>query len=123
MRGEITKEDLVDSVSYDGLVSLSDLGDDFFAFYDRLGPFGHGNPQPCFRINGVEIARTFPIKAGHTKGILRDRNGDCSDFIAFNMILDSHTVWDVVAVPQINEYYGERRRQLQIVDAKPARED
>lgn len=123
VRGEITKEDLVDSVSYDGLVSLSDLGDDFFAFYDRLGPFGHGNPQPCFRINGVEIARTFPIKAGHTKGILRDRNGDCSDFIAFNMILDSHTVWDVVAVPQINEYYGERRRQLQIVDAKPARED
>lgn len=123
VRGEITEEDLIDSVSYDGLVNLCDLGDDFFAYYDRLGPFGHGNPQPCFRINGVEVARTFPIKAGHTKGILRDRNGDFSDFIAFNMILDSHTAWDVVAVPQINEYYGERRRQLQIIDAKPTQED
>lgn len=123
VRGEITKEDLIDSVSYDGLVNLNDLGDDFFSYYDRLGPFGHGNPQPCYRINAVEIARTFPIKAGHTKGILRDRNGDTSDFIAFNMILEPHTVWDVVAIPQINEYYGERRRQLQIVDAKPVRED
>ena len=53
------------------------------------------------------------------KGILRDSGGDTTDFIAFNMLLDPHTTWDVVAVPQINEYYGERRRQLQLVDARP----
>ena len=109
-------------MSYDGVATLADLGDEFFSYYDKLGPFGHGNPQPCFRLNNVEIARTFPIKAGHTKGILRDRNGDTTDFIAFNMHLDPHTTWDVVAIPQINEYYGERRRQLQIVDARPVAE-
>lgn len=119
VRSEITQEDLIDSVSYDGTVSLEDLGDDFFSYYEKLGPFGHGNPQPCYRLNDVEIARTFPIKAGHTKGILRDRNGGTTDFIAFNMTLEPHSVWDVVAIPQINEYYGERRRQLQLVDARP----
>ena len=119
VRSEITPEDLIDSVSYDGTVNLSDLGPDFFSYYDKLGPFGHGNPQPCYRLNHVEVIRTFPIKAGHTKGILRDSSGDTTDFIAFNMILDPHTTWDVVAVPQINEYYGERRRQLQLVDARP----
>ena len=119
VRSEITPEDLIDSVSYDGTVNLSDLGPDFFSYYDKLGPFGHGNPQPCYRLNRVEVIRTFPIKAGHTKGILRDSGGDTTDFIAFNMLLDPHTTWDVVAVPQINEYYGERRRQLQLVDARP----
>ncbi len=120
VRGEISREDLIDSVSYDGLVCLSDLGNDFFSFYDKLGPFGHGNPQPCFRLNGVEVVRTYPIKSGHTKGLLRDRNGDTTDFIAFNMQVDMHTVWDIVAIPQINEYYGERRHQLQVIDARPS---
>ncbi len=122
VRSEITQDDLVDSVSYDGVVCLEDLGDEFFSYYEKLGPFGHGNPQPCYRLNDVEVIRTFPIKAGHTKGIIRDRSGNTTDFIAFNMILEPHSTWDVVAVPQINEYYGERRRQLQIVDARPVSE-
>ncbi len=120
VRNEISPNDIVDSVSYDGTVDLAELQDEFFAVYPRLGPFGHGNPQPTYRINHLEIVRTFPIKAGHTKGIVRDINGDTSDFIAFNMVLDPRTTWDVIALPHINEYYGEKRRQLQIIDAKPS---
>ena len=120
VREEIREEDLIDRVTYDGSVVLGDLGDAFFGKYDQLGPFGHGNPQPCYRLDNVEIVKTFPIKVGHTKGVLRDSAGDECDFIAFNMVLDMHTKWDIVAIPQINEYYGERRRQIQIADAKPA---
>lgn len=120
VRAEARPEDLLDSVSYDGVVELGELGPDFFAYYEKLGPFGHGNPQPLFRIDNLEIARTFPIKSGHTKGIMRDVYGDTCDFIAFNMTLNPHMRWDVIAMPQINEYYGERRRQLQIVDFKPS---
>ena len=119
VREEISPSDITDSISYDGLVTLSDLGQEFFELYPKLGPFGHGNPQPAFRINHLEICRTFPIKAGHTKGVMRSMNGESTDFIAFNMILDPKTVWDVIALPHINEYYGEKRRQLQILDAKP----
>ena len=119
VREEISPSDITDSISYDGLVTLGDLGQEFFELYPKLGPFGHGNPQPAFRINHLEISRTFPIKAGHTKGVMRSMNGESSDFIAFNMVLDPKTVWDVIALPHINEYYGEKRRQLQILDAKP----
>lgn len=120
VRSEIKADDLVDSINYDGSITLADLKDGFFELYDQLGPFGHGNPQPMFRLNGVEIARTFPIKAGHTKGIMKDASGETSDFIAFNMSIDPKIRWDIVAVPNINEYYGERKRQLQIIDIKPA---
>jgi len=120
VREEISPSDISDSISYDGLVDLYELGDEFFQFYPKLGPFGHGNPQPSYRLNHVEVVKTFPIKAGHTKGILRDQNGDTSDFIAFNMVIDPKVVWDIIALPHINEYYGEKRRQLQILDAKPS---
>ena len=120
---EKSNEELLQIVvnNYNSLLLFDkELQDEFFALYPRLGPFGHGNPQPTYRINHLEIVRTFPIKAGHTKGIVRDINGDTSDFIAFNMVIDARTTWDVIAIPHINEYYGEKRRQLQIVDAKPS---
>ena len=123
VRNELSSEDLIDKVSYDGTVMIGDIGDEFFSYYEKLGPFGHGNPQPCYRIKSAEIIRTFAIKSGHTKGILRDPNGDTIDFIAFNMLLDPHTTWDVLAIPQINEYYGERRRQLQVIDVKSSFKD
>jgi single-stranded-DNA-specific exonuclease len=116
---EIAPDDLVDSIAYDGSVELSELDDRFFEMYDNLSPFGHGNSQPSYRLNSVEIVRTFPIKAGHTRGILRDSSGANSDFIAFNMILEPRSHWDLIVIPQINEYYGERRKQLQIVDMHP----
>ena len=120
VREEISPCDINDSVSYDGTVELSELGRGFFELYPQLGPFGHGNPQPAYRLNRMEVVRTFPIKPGHTKGIMRDQNGETTDFIAFNMIIDPKIVWDVIALPHINEYYGEKRRQLQILDARPS---
>ena len=118
VRNHISPSDIVDSVTYDGEISLDALDNDFFEIYPHLGPFGHGNPQPTFRLNRLEVIRTFPIKSGHTKGILRDANGEVTDFIAFNMTIPVRTTWDVIAMPRINEYYGEKKRQLQIIDAK-----
>ena len=120
VREELQPQDLVSSISYDGSVNLGELGEDFFRYYECLGPFGHSNTHPVFRINQVEVARTYPIKPGHTKGVMRDLYGNCCDFIAFNMTIDPHTKWDIIAVPHINEYYGEKRRQLQIVDFRPS---
>lgn len=116
VREELHPEDLKSCVSYDGSVTLADLGDEFFRYYDCLGPFGHGNACPVYRINRLEVVRTYPIKAGHTKGVMRDADGNSCDFIAFNRKIEPHVEWDVVATPCINEYYGEKRRQLQIVD-------
>lgn len=115
---EMAPADLVDRITHDGTVDIRELDDAFFDMYDSLSPFGHGNTQPSYRINYMEVVKTFPIKAGHTRGIMRDALGDSADFIAFNMSLEPRSRWDVIAIPQINEYYGERRRQLQIIDVQ-----
>ncbi len=120
VREELQPKDLVSSVTYDGIVNIGDLGDNFFRYYESLGPFGHSNTHPVFRINQVEVIRNFPIKPGHSKGIMRDIYGNTCDFIAFNMTIDSRMKWDIIAVPQINEYYGEKRKQLQIADFRPS---
>ena len=120
VREELQPKDLISSVSYDGLVNIGDLEDEFFQYYEYLGPFGHSNAHPVFRLNQVEVVRTYPIKPGHTKGLMRDIYGNTCDFIAFNMTIEPRVKWDVVATPQINEYYGEKRRQLQIVDFRPS---
>ena len=120
VREELQPKDLISSVSYDGLVNIGDLEDEFFQYYEYLGPFGHSNTHPVFRLNQVEVVRTYPIKPGHTKGLMRDIYGNTCDFIAFNMTIEPRVKWDVVATPQINEYYGEKRRQLQIVDFRPS---
>ncbi len=120
VREELQPKDLAPSITYDGIVNIADLGDNFFRYYESLGPFGHSNTHPIFRINQVEVARNYPIKPGHSKGIMRDIYGNTCDFIAFNMTIDSRMKWDIIAVPQINEYYGEKRRQLQIMDFRPS---
>ena len=85
-----------------------------------LGPFGHSNPQPLYLIRGLEITRLLPIRSVHTKGVFTDAAGNSCDFIAFNKHLDMGMRWDIIAQPQINEYYGERKRQLQVIDFRPS---
>ena len=116
----IKEADLVNQVNYDGIVELRDLSEDFFSYLDRLEPFGHCNPPPVFRINRLEIVKIFPLNNGHCRGVFRDRSGECSDFIAFNRtMLALHSTWDIIASPQINDYYGDRKQQLQVIDMLP----
>ena len=49
-----------------------------------------------------------------------DEYGSTCDFIAFNKRLDPGMRWDVIGQPQINEYYGERKRQIQVIDFRPS---
>ena len=71
-------------------------------------------------IRGLEISRLMTIRPVHTKGVFTDEYGNSCDFIAFNKHLDMGMRWDVIAQPQINEYYGERKRQLQVIDFRPS---
>ncbi|MBR3506102.1 MAG: hypothetical protein IKO02_03535, partial [Lentisphaeria bacterium] len=120
VREEAKPSDLTNYINYDGVVRLDELNDEFFHYHSMLGPFGHGNPQPLYLIRGLEIARLSPIRPVHTKGVFMDEYGSTCDFIAFNKHLDMGMRWDVIAQPQINEYYGERKRQLQVIDFRPS---
>jgi single-stranded-DNA-specific exonuclease len=120
VREEAQPSDLINYINYDGVVRLSELNEEFFHYHGMLGPFGHGNPQPLYLIRGLEISRLMPIRPVHTKGVFTDEYGSSCDFIAFNKHLDPGTRWDIIGQPQINEYYGERKRQLQVIDFRPS---
>ena len=120
VREEAKPSDLTNYINYDGVARLDELNEEFFHYHGMLGPFGHGNPQPLYLIRGLEIARLSPIRPVHTKGVFMDEYGSTCDFIAFNKHLDMGMRWDVIAQPQMNEYYGERKRQLQVIDFRPS---
>jgi len=122
IREELTANDLIDRINFDGEVEISELDSNFFKILELLGPFGHCNSQPVFRLNNLECIKTIPLGDKHSRGVLRDKKNDIIDFIAFNRNVDElpKTQWDIIAIPQINEYYGEEKPQLQIVDIQPS---
>lgn len=119
---QLTQTDLVDQIQVDGDVTFDELDYRFFDLIENLGPFGHSNPQPIFLIQEVEPVKVFPIGQNHSRGILRDRSGYQLDFIAFNRPMNSlpDSMWDILATPQVNEFRGERKPQVQIVDLRPS---
>jgi single-stranded-DNA-specific exonuclease len=122
VKKKISRRDLIDQINIDGDVELRELDPEFFRLLQELGPFGHSNPQPIFRLGRVTPVRVATAGVNHTRGLITDHNGGSLGFIAFNRGISSMPTgdWEVVGSPQINEYRGEKRNQLQIIDLKAA---
>lgn len=90
-----------------------------------LEPYGTGNAQPVFVLNGVSVLSINPVGKGrHTR--LRVIAGD----MPFDAILFSYTPEDtglqagaradLAFYPQINQFRGTRSVQLLLTDVKPS---
>ena len=91
----------------------------YFIIYHALLKSQPVFAKKAFRYH-VKPYGLLPIRPVHTMGVFMDEYGSTCDFIAFNKHLDMGMRWDVIAQPQINEYYGERKRQLQVIDFRPS---
>lgn len=120
VRNHFSIEDLIESTSYDGTVEFNEMEPKFFELLEKLSPFGHSNQKPVFRFNDVSVFKCYPVGNGHSRGQLIDRHNTTIDFIAFNRTPDEmqYDAFDILATPQINEYYNERKPQLQIHDIR-----
>ena len=119
----LSEHDLCNSTVYDGDVELKELDDHFFTVLDQLSPFGHSNNKPLFRFNNLETVKCTPIAGNkHCRGILRNHHNEQIEFIAFNCKREdiSRYPMDILATPQLNDFYNERRPQLQIIDIIPS---
>jgi single-stranded-DNA-specific exonuclease len=117
----IVSEDLVQHLAYDGEMGLGELNRELFEYFDKLGPFGHSNPKPVFRFNGLEIVRSQAIGNGHVRGTFRSY-GQQVDFIAFNRSIDEfpyQQAVDVLATPQLNTRFNDSI-QLNICAVMPS---
>lgn len=117
-REALTDELLVPKLRLDAELRLSDVTFDLVADTDRLAPFGAGNPRPTFVARGVRVVRSRAVSGGHLQ-LTVEQDGAVQGCIAFRMAerapaVDSHI--DIAFRPELNEWNGQTRIQLQIRD-------
>jgi hypothetical protein len=100
----------------DGEVELDDIDGKFFDLLEQLMPFGHGNSRPIFRFNDMEIIKCYPVGKAHCRGVMKSKSNHSINFIAFNRSVDevSTGMFDVLATPELNDYFNEPKPQLHI---------
>lgn len=66
---------LADVVEIDALVTPGGAGRGLFDDFQRLQPFGPGNPEPTFALADVRIEQATPMRGGHLRCQLADASG------------------------------------------------
>ncbi len=64
-----------DAVEIDALVSPSGATRGLWTDFQRLAPFGPGNPEPMFAIAEARVERPMMLKGGHVRCTLTDASG------------------------------------------------
>ena len=118
IRSQIDPSELESFISYDGEAQLGEMTPEFFAYLEKLSPFGHSNQKPVYRFNDLRVIRCNPVGNGaHTRGVMQSRSGQI-EFIAFNRPVSdfSNRMLDVLATPQLNKRQPDAPPQLNIID-------
>lgn len=106
------------TVVYDLLLTKSDVFTrEFLTEYNKMEPFGTGNPEPVFILDSIKLERTKTIK-NHLKFILK-RNGLSFNGIGFGMGDKLNLTNEQVAMAfklKTNIFRGEKRLELHSVD-------
>jgi single-stranded-DNA-specific exonuclease len=64
-----------DGLEIDALVTPGGADRNLYEDFQRLTPFGPGNPEPVFAIAGAIVDQPAPVRGGHVRCILRDGSG------------------------------------------------
>ncbi len=93
----------------------------------RLAPFGAGNPEPCFLVQGASVAgqpRLLGSESTHLSFALKQQAGAIR-VIGFRRsdlydLAASEQPLDLLVTPTVNDWRGVRTPELRLVDARPA---
>ena len=119
--GLLTPADLIPELAVDAVLQPEEINYDLAEALEALAPFGMGNPEPVFMLDGIRVADLRVLKERHLKLrlVVGERNLEA---IGFNMA-DKRDVPEIVTVAfslQINEWNGRKSVQLRIRDIKAA---
>ncbi len=110
--------DLRPRINIDAEVTLEDLSGDAYQSFQRLAPFGKGNPVPVFVSRGVQVASCRPMGADQQHLRLKLRQGNAGfDAVAFrlgesvNEVTDS---LDIVYTLEIDRWQGADSLRLNV---------
>ena len=107
---------------YDAEISFDQLSLEFLSSYDRLQPFGSGNPQPVFISRGIGLSRSpLHMKNNHLRFMLRQGYHE-QDAVFFGG--GEHPLpdlpWDIAFTIDRNTFRGRTTLQLIIQDVRAA---
>jgi len=75
LSGEAEAAQAADALELDAVVSTAACDRALWTDFQRLAPFGPGNPEPLFAAADVRIERPMALRGGHVRCTLVDRSG------------------------------------------------
>ena len=75
LAGEMVEAAGLDAFEIDALVSPGGATRALYSEFQRLAPFGPGNPEPTFAVADARIERPMMLKGGHVRCTLIDSSG------------------------------------------------
>ncbi len=119
--GLLTPADLIPELAVDAVLKPEEINYELAEALEAMAPFGMGNPEPVFMLDGIRVADLRILKERHLK--LRLVVGEWNlEAIGFNMA-EKRDIPEIVTVAfslQINEWNGRKSVQLRIRDIKAA---
>ena len=112
-------------VYIDSLISPSALNIEFFNKVNTLAPFGSGNSEPKFSIEGVKPISSKIVAEKHIKSVLLGSDGSTIKTIAFNaldsdigayLLKKDSKIFDIVGKISLNEWRGNKNVEFIIDD-------
>jgi single-stranded-DNA-specific exonuclease len=64
-----------DALDIDAVVTAAGADRALWEAFERMNPFGQGNPEPVFALAGMRVAEAMPMKGGHVRCTLADPDG------------------------------------------------
>jgi single-stranded-DNA-specific exonuclease len=114
-------EDLERLQLYDGDLDVDAVDLQLCETLARAAPFGRANPEPVFRVPDVSPRGLRELKGGHFKANVHPRrNVEAILFGQGERMGEFVGGLDVLGVPEINEWRGDRTVQLRLRDFRKA---
>ncbi|MFH1850899.1 MAG: single-stranded-DNA-specific exonuclease RecJ [Candidatus Neomarinimicrobiota bacterium] len=121
----LSEEQLIASITLDGIMELGDINSRLMTFLDKLGPYGPGNMRPKFAARNLAVTGHPRIIGGagdHIRFRVRQERV-AFDAIGFNLArhyekLITGLPVDLAFVVETNEWQGQKFIQLNVRDIK-----
>jgi single-stranded-DNA-specific exonuclease len=121
----ISPHALIPELEIDAEIRLSDIKPKFYNIIRQFEPFGPTNLRPVFITRGLTNFKGYSqvVKNKHIKFVVHQGDGIAMEGIGFAMherypiVLDG--AFDMVYTIEENEYNGNTRLQLKVLDIRP----
>ncbi|MCX6766154.1 MAG: single-stranded-DNA-specific exonuclease RecJ [Candidatus Moranbacteria bacterium] len=126
---ELEGKEISPEVEIDAEITPADVDFELAETLEKFAPFGEGNPEPVFLMKNLTVDKLKTVGNGnqHLKVYLRSTDGPPKIFeaIGFNLNeqfghLKENDVIDVLFNLQLDNWNGNKKIQLKLIDLRPA---